>query len=76
MKNDLFCLEVKNSNINSFWNIALFRPLLFRVSQLLGKLEIYKKKRSSLESQKLQYSPFLKNADDVLSSFKKTNKSD
>ena len=34
------------------------------------------KKRSALDPQKLQYSTFLKNADDVLSSFKKTNKSD
>jgi hypothetical protein len=30
------------------------------------------KQRSSLDPQKLQYSMFLKNADDVLSSFKKT----
>jgi hypothetical protein len=34
------------------------------------------KQRSSLDPQKLQYSMFLKNADDVLNSFKKTNKSD
>ena len=37
---------------------------------------LQKKQRSSLDPQKLQYSMFLKNADDVLSSFKKTNKSD
>ena len=34
------------------------------------------KQRSSLDPQKLQYSMFLKNADDVLKSFKKTDKSD
>ena len=34
------------------------------------------KQRSSLDPQKLQYSMFLKNADDVLNSFKTTNSSD
>ncbi len=34
------------------------------------------KQRTSLDPQKLQYSMFLQNADDVLNSFKKTNKSD
>jgi hypothetical protein len=37
---------------------------------------LQKKQRSSLDPQKLQYSMFLKNADDVLNSFKKTNSSD
>jgi hypothetical protein len=34
------------------------------------------KQRSSLDPQKLQYSMFLKNSDDVLNSFKKTNSAD